>query len=82
VLLDIGLPRMNGYDACREIRKTAWGKNMVLIALTGWGQEEDRLQSRNAGFDVHMVKPVDHDALLTFLASLSSTARTNTDVSR
>ena len=82
VLLDIGLPRMNGYDACREIRKTAWGKNMVLIALTGWGQEEDRLQSRNAGFDVHMVKPVDHDALLTFLASLSSTGRTNTDVSR
>ena len=82
VLLDIGLPRMNGYDACREIRKTAWGKKMVLIALTGWGQEEDRLQSRNAGFDAHMVKPVDHDALLTFLASLSSPGSTNADVSR
>lgn len=74
VLLDIGLPRMNGYEACRRIRKEPWGKNMVLVALTGWGQEEDRLQSREAGFDAHMVKPVDHDLLLEFLASLPSTA--------
>jgi CheY-like chemotaxis protein len=75
VLLDIGLPRMNGYEACRRIRNEPWGKNMVLVALTGWGQEEDRLQSREAGFDAHMVKPVKHDLLLEFLASLPSPAR-------
>jgi PAS domain S-box-containing protein len=70
VLLDIGLPRMNGYEACRRIRREPWGKDMVLVALTGWGQEEDRAQSREAGFDAHMVKPVDQDVLLAFLASV------------
>jgi CheY-like chemotaxis protein len=72
MLLDIGLPRMNGYEVCRVIRKKPWGKDMVLVALTGWGQEEDRHLSREAGFDAHMVKPVNHDALLQFLASLPS----------
>ena len=70
VLLDIGLPRMSGYEVCRRIRKEPWGQDVVLVALTGWGQEEDRQQSRDAGFDAHMVKPVDHDALERFLASL------------
>jgi CheY-like chemotaxis protein len=70
VLLDIGLPRMNGYEVCRRIRKESWGQDLVLVALTGWGQAEDREQSREAGFDAHMVKPVDHDALEGFLASL------------
>ena len=69
VLLDIGLPRMNGYEACRRIRQEPWGKDLVLVALTGWGQEEDRRQSIDAGFDAHVIKPVDHDALLEFLAS-------------
>jgi CheY-like chemotaxis protein len=84
VLLDIGLPRLNGYEACREIRKQPWGKNLVLIALTGWGQDEDRLQSRDAGFDAHMVKPVDHDKLLEFLAALppAGTARAVDDGER
>ena len=63
VLLDIGLPRLNGYEVCRRIREQPWGKDMVLVALTGWGQEEDRQRSREAGFDAHMVKPVDHDVL-------------------
>ena len=72
VLLDIGLPRLNGYEACRRIRQQPWGKDVVMVALTGWGQEEDRRQSRDAGFDAHMVKPVDHDALLQFLAALPS----------
>jgi CheY-like chemotaxis protein len=72
VLLDIGLPRMNGYEVCSRIRKAAWGKNVVLVALTGWGQEEDRHRSREAGFDAHMVKPVDFDALLNLVASLPS----------
>jgi PAS domain S-box-containing protein len=70
VLLDIGLPRMNGYEVCRRIRKEPWGQDLVLVALTGWGQAEDREQSREAGFDAHMVKPVDHDVLEGFLASL------------
>jgi PAS domain S-box-containing protein len=70
VLLDIGLPRMNGYEVCRRIREQAWGRDLVLIALTGWGQEEDLRRSREAGFDAHMVKPVDHQALMELLASL------------
>ena len=72
VLLDIGLPGLNGYEVCSRIRKEPWGKEMVLVALTGWGQEEDRHRSREAGFDAHMVKPVDHDLLLKLLASLPS----------
>jgi PAS domain S-box-containing protein len=72
MLLDIGLPKLNGYDACRRIREQPWGRNMVLMALTGWGQDEDRRQSKDAGFDHHMVKPVDLDALMKLLASLPS----------
>jgi CheY-like chemotaxis protein len=70
ILLDIGLPGMNGYEVCRRIRETPWGKNMFLVALTGWGQEEDRHRSEEAGFDAHMVKPADHDVLMKMLASL------------
>jgi PAS domain S-box-containing protein len=69
VLLDIGLPKLNGYEAARRIREQSWGKNMVLVALTGWGQEEDRRKSKDAGFDHHMVKPVDYEALMTLLVS-------------
>ena len=72
VLLDIGLPRLNGYEVCRRIREEPWGKSMVLVALTGWGQEEDRHRSEEAGFDAHMIKPVDHDVLMKLLASLPS----------
>jgi CheY-like chemotaxis protein len=68
VLLDIGLPKLNGNDAARRIREKAWGKGIVLIALTGWGQEEDRQRSREAGFNAHMVKPVDLAALTKLLA--------------
>jgi CheY-like chemotaxis protein/two-component sensor histidine kinase len=71
VLLDIGLPILNGFEAAREIRRHPWGKNMLLIALTGWGQEEDRRNSKDAGFDSHMVKPVDHMALIKQLDELT-----------
>jgi signal transduction histidine kinase len=74
-LLDIGLPRLNGYDAARRIREQPWGKDMVLVALTGWGQEEDRRKSKEAGFDLHMVKPVDLELLMERLASLPSGSR-------
>jgi signal transduction histidine kinase len=70
VLLDIGLPKMNGYDACRSIRAQPWSDGMVLIALTGWGQEEDQRRSKEAGFNFHIVKPVnpaDLEKLLTGL---------------
>jgi CheY-like chemotaxis protein len=68
VLLDIGLPKLNGLDACRRIREQPWGKDLVLVALTGWGQDDDRRKSKDAGFDHHMVKPVDYDALMKLLA--------------
>jgi CheY-like chemotaxis protein len=71
VLLDIGMPRMNGYEAARKIREQPWGNGTVLVALTGWGQEEDRRRSREAGFDHHMIKPVEPDLLLKLLASLA-----------
>jgi CheY-like chemotaxis protein len=70
VLMDISLPKLDGHDAARRIREEPWGKDVVLVALTGWGQEEDRRKSRDAGFDEHMVKPVDYDALMRFLHSV------------
>jgi PAS domain S-box-containing protein len=72
VLLDIGMPKLNGYDAARRIREQPWGQRMVLVALTGWGQEEDRRRSLEAGFNHHLVKPVDPAALEKLLASLGS----------
>jgi CheY-like chemotaxis protein len=68
ILLDIGLPRLNGYEACRRIRERPWGNRVVIVAMTGWGQESDRQRSREAGFDHHMVKPVDYAALMSAIA--------------
>jgi CheY-like chemotaxis protein len=78
VLLDIGLPKLDGYDACRAIRKGRVGNQPVVIALTGWGQEEDRRRSREAGFDSHLVKPVDYQALVAMIESLSPVTITET----
>jgi PAS domain S-box-containing protein len=58
-LLDIGMPKLNGYDAARRMRQKPWGREMLIIALSGWGQEADRAKSSGAGFDHHLVKPVD-----------------------
>jgi CheY-like chemotaxis protein len=63
VLLDIGMPEVSGYDVARAIRREAWGRNMRLIALTGWGQAEHRRRSLEVGFDDHLVKPVELDVL-------------------
>jgi two-component system CheB/CheR fusion protein len=68
VLLDIGMPKMNGYEAARAIREKPWGRHTILIAVTGWGQEEDKRKSREAGFDRHLVKPVAPLALMQLLA--------------
>ena len=72
VLLDIGLPKLNGYDTARAIRQEPWGQNMVLIAVTGWGNDEDRRKSGEAGFDRHLVKPVDPQSLMRLLSELHS----------
>ncbi|MEP7083229.1 MAG: chemotaxis protein CheB [Betaproteobacteria bacterium] len=70
VLLDIGMPGMNGYDAARAIREQPWGRRMMLVAMTGWGQPEDRKRSKDAGFNTHLVKPVDFAALSKLLAEV------------
>jgi PAS domain S-box-containing protein len=70
VLLDLGMPKVNGYEVCRHIRNQPWGKGMFLIALTGWGQENDRRRTEAAGFDHHLVKPADSATLVKLLASL------------
>jgi len=67
VLLDIGLPTMSGYEVARELRRRPGGSALLLIATTGWGQPSDKEQSRDAGFDHHLVKPVDPAALLKLL---------------
>lgn len=63
ILMDVGMPRMDGYEATRQIRRTAGGQNLRVVALTGWGQDNDRHQSREAGCDAHLVKPVELDDL-------------------
>jgi PAS domain S-box-containing protein len=68
VLLDLGMPRLNGYEAARHLRQQPWGRDLTLIALTGWGQDEDRQRTREAGFDQHFVKPVDPAELLQLLS--------------
>ena len=68
ILLDVGMPRMNGYEAAAAIRALPWGRDVLLVAVTGWGQEDDRRRSAEAGFDRHLTKPVDPDALATLLA--------------
>jgi PAS domain S-box-containing protein len=61
--LDVGMPSMNGYELARRIKELAWGRDTMLVALTGWGQEEDRRRSSDAGFDEHIVKPIDFAAI-------------------
>jgi CheY-like chemotaxis protein len=71
VLLDLGMPNLNGYDACLEICKQPWSRKMkpVMVALTGWSQEEAKTRSRLAGFDHHLVKPVEPSALKRLVES-------------
>jgi PAS domain S-box-containing protein len=71
ILMDVGMPRLNGYEATRRIRERPWGRSVTIIALTGWGQDGDRLQSREAGCDGHLVKPVSLHDLETLLTELT-----------
>ena len=70
LLLDIGLPDFNGYELARRIRASDWGHNVALIAVTGWGQDSDRRQALDAGFDQHLTKPIAPEALTSLLQSL------------
>ena len=78
ILMDVGMPKLNGYEATRRVRERPWGRSVTIIALTGWGQEGDRAQSREAGCDGHLVKPVslpDLEKLLVELVSENSGCR-------
>jgi signal transduction histidine kinase/CheY-like chemotaxis protein len=75
VLMDIGMPKLNGFDACRQIREQPWGKSMILIAQTGLEEQEDKQKSEEAGFTCHLVKPVDPAAIEQVLTELRSADR-------
>jgi CheY-like chemotaxis protein len=69
-IIDIGMPGMSGHEVARRMRREAWGKNAALIALTGWGQDQDKQASKAAGFDEHLTKPVDPDSVERVLLGL------------
>jgi signal transduction histidine kinase/ActR/RegA family two-component response regulator len=71
VVLDIAMPKLNGYDAARIIREQPWGKDMILIAMTGWGQQQDLRRAKENGFDAHLIKPVKYEAFLAALDQLT-----------
>jgi CheY-like chemotaxis protein len=75
VLLDIGLPKLDGYEVGRRLRGQPWGKGCMLVAMTGWGQDEDKLRALQSGFDRHMTKPVDIVQLSEVLAELGRGGR-------
>ena len=79
VLLDIGMPGMDGYEVARRIRSQPWGREATLVALTGWGQENDRKRSREAGFDSHCIKPLDLQRLSILLASLPAAGNSSVE---
>jgi CheY-like chemotaxis protein len=69
LLLDIGMPGMDGYEVARRIRQEPWGRELLLIAMTGWGQERDKARAMEAGFDAHLTKPIDFQVLDRLLAA-------------
>jgi CheY-like chemotaxis protein len=75
VLLDIGMPGLNGYDTCRRIRAQAAGAGRTVVAVTGWGQPHDVQSAHEAGFDRHLVKPVDMDTLMELISSRVAAGR-------
>jgi two-component system CheB/CheR fusion protein len=70
ILMDLGMPNLDGYEAAREVRKREWGKSTLLVALTGWDQEQHRNRTREAGFDYHLVKPGEIADLQTLFQEL------------
>ncbi len=74
IVLDVGMPTLDGYEAARRIRSAPWSNGVVLVALTGWGQEEDRARARSAGFDFHLTKPASLEALVKLINGTASVA--------
>jgi CheY-like chemotaxis protein len=69
VLLDLGMPKMDGYETARQMRRRPWGRRLTFVALTGWGQQRDRERTAEAGFDAHLVKPASDVDLFAALAA-------------
>src|SRR5690606_16413154 len=82
IFLDIGMPVLDGYATARSIRAESWGRDVVLIALSGWGQREDMARSREAGFDLHLVKPVSADTIAKVLSDFPAPASARAAVSK
>jgi signal transduction histidine kinase len=80
ILLDLGMPAMDGYETARHLRRLEWGKQARLIALTGWGQQQDRVRTADAGFDIHLVKPVSEPDLFRAIAASDTVAVDRTAV--
>ena len=74
-IIDVGMPDLSGHDVARQVRETEWGRKMVLIAATGWGQESDQRKAIEAGFDAHMNKPVDLRKLSALVDELLASRR-------
>ncbi|MBL8910242.1 MAG: PAS domain-containing protein, partial [Archangium sp.] len=70
VLMDLGMPQLDGFEACRRIRQESWGEKIVMVAQSGWGQENDKRKTQSAGFDLHLVKPIDVSRLERLLVEL------------
>ena len=73
--LDVGMPKLDGYEVGRRVRAAGWGRDVVLVAVTGWGQPDDRRRSREAGFDRHLVKPAPLEAVEEVLAAADASTR-------
>jgi CheY-like chemotaxis protein len=76
IVLDVGMPKLDGYETARRLRQQPWGRDAVLVALTGWGTEKDKKQSAEAGFNIHLVKPVDAPTIMKHLEKFDQ-SRTN-----
>ena len=79
VFLDIGLPGIDGYEVARRVRAQAGGGRATLVSLTGWGSDDDKIRSRDAGFDLHLTKPVNAVEVETLLERIASSVRRNLD---
>jgi signal transduction histidine kinase/CheY-like chemotaxis protein len=77
ILLDLGMPRLNGYEVCERIRARGWGQSILMVAQTGWGQAQDRARTLEAGFDAHLTKPIDPEMVLEMLVQLKANTLRN-----
>lgn len=74
IVIDIAMPKLNGYEAARKIRAQSWGGEIMLIALTGWGQQQDRQRTQDAGFNAHLTKPVNYNTIMELLENITPAA--------